>query len=66
MCIWVIKVTFLNNNQVNFNEGYKTYNECISAIKKKIEPDNMRILSDFIIRDIENEIEYEAKTVEVY
>lgn len=64
---WVIKVTFRGgrNVQVNFNEGYTTYEKAKAAVLKKIDRECIEYLSDYNFFDIENCIEYELKLVDV-
>lgn len=63
--IWVIKVTF-PNKEVNFNEGYKTLQECLNSIRKKINNyEDMYIINEFTIKDLDSEIIYEAKCVTI-
>ena len=39
------------------------YEVAKNEVFKKIEPQNLRILSDYVFLDLENEIEYELKSV---
>ena len=64
---WVIKVTFLKTSEVNFNEAYLTLARCKAAIGKKIINDiDIQIIDEYTIKDLENEIIYEAKLVDVF
>lgn len=64
--IWVIKVTY-PNGEVNFNEGYRTLQECLEAISSKIRhTENLYTINEFTIKDLTNEIIYEAKSVTIY
>lgn len=66
MNVWVVLVTYNSfENEVNLNEGYKTYNEAKLAVLKKIKGE-IRNLGDFIFIDVENEITYELKSVTIY
>ena len=66
-CCWVIKVTFLKTREVNFNEAYWTLGRCKNAIGKKITNDNdIEIINEYTIKDLENEIIYEAKLVNIF
>lgn len=63
---WVIKVTFLNKKEVNFNEAYWTLASCKAAIGRKITNDiDMQIIDEYTIKDLANEIIYEAKLVDI-
>lgn len=61
---WVIMVTY-KNGEVNFNEAYWTYDDCIKAIRKKINYDDLKRIDDFKFYDLEMEITYEAKLVTI-
>lgn len=65
--IWVIKVTFHNGiiPEVNFNEGYTTYEKAIKAVMAKIENEYSQDTSGYRIYDIVKEIEYELKLVDI-
>lgn len=64
---WVIKVTYLKNGVVNFNEAYWTLDRCKVAMGKKITNDiDIQIINDFTIKDLANEIIYEAKLVDIF
>ena len=63
---WVIKVTYLNHKEVNFNEAYWTLDKCKSAIRKKIEPENIQIINEYTIKDLDKDIIYEAKLVDIF
>ena len=63
---WVIKVTYLKTGEVNFNEAYREYNRCMLAIKDKLKGKAFTMINDFIYKDIDNEIVYEAKCVDLY
>lgn len=66
-CCWVIKVTFLKTGEVNFNEGYWTLSSCKNAIGKKITNDiDIKIIDEYTIKDLDNEIIYEAKLVSIF
>ena len=63
---WVIKVKYLDfNNDVNFNEAYWKEEDCKKAILKKIKPEFIEYKTDFKIKDLEHNILYEMKYVEV-
>lgn len=63
---WVIKVTY-PSYEVNFNEAYWTLDKCISAIRKKIENiEDMFTINEYTIKDLNNEIIYEAKLVNIF
>lgn len=62
---WVIKVIY-PSYEVNFNEAYWTLDKCLAAIRKKIELDNMLIINDYTIKDLDSEIIYEAKLVDIF
>ena len=64
---WVIKVTFLKTKEVNFNEAYWTLARCKAAIRKKITNDiDIQIIDEYTIKDLDNEIIYEAKLVDIF
>ena len=63
---WVIKVTYLNHKEVNFNEAYWTLDKCLSAMKNKIEFDNLQIIDEFTYMDTDKDIIYEAKLVHIF
>lgn len=62
--VWVIKVTF-NNKTVNLNEAYTSYDKAKYAILRKIDECDRKYLSDYRFYDIQNEIEYELKLVDI-
>ena len=63
---WVIKVTYLNNGEINFNEAYWTLDKCMSRIRKKLEGKAYTMINDFIYKDLDDEIVYEAKLVDIF
>ena len=63
---WVIKVTYLKTGEVNFNEAYREYSRCMLAIKDKLKGKAFTMINEFIYKDIDNEIVYEAKCVDLY
>ena len=64
---WVIKVTYLKTKQVNFNEAYRTLERCKKEIDKKITNDiDKQIIDEYTIKDLENDIIYEAKLVDIF
>lgn len=64
---WVIKVTYLKYRQVNMNEAYWTLARCKAAIGKKITNDiDIQIIDEYTIKDLDNEIIYEAKLVSIF
>lgn len=64
---WVIKVTYLKNGEVNFNEAYWTLPRCKAAIGRKITNDiDIQIINEYTIKDLDNEIIYEAKLVDIF
>lgn len=66
-CCWVIKVTFLKTGEVNFNEAYWTLARCKAAIGKKITNDiDIEIIDEYTIKDLDNDIIYEAKLVDIF
>ena len=62
---WVIKVTFLNTGEVNFNEAYWTLDKCIASIRKKMQG-AYTMIDEYLYKDIDNEIVYEAKLVDIF
>jgi hypothetical protein len=66
--IWVIKVTFYKNGslEVNFNEGYTSFDKAKLAVLKKINPEYLLIESEYKFYDRENVINYELKLVDIY
>ena len=66
-CCWVIKVTYLNRNEVNFNEAYWTLAKCKAAIGRKIiNHIDIEIINEYTIKDLNNDIIYEAKLVDIF
>ena len=66
-CCWVIKVTYLNHNEVNFNEAYWTLAKCKAAIGRKIiNHIDIQIIEEYTIKDLNNDIIYEAKLVDIF
>ena len=66
-CCWVIKVTYLNHNEVNFNEAYWTLAKCKAAIGRKIiNHTDIEIINEYTIKDLNNDIIYEAKLVDIF
>lgn len=66
-CCWVIKVTYLNHNEVNFNEAYWTLAKCKAAIGRKIiNHIDIQIIDEYTIKDLNNDIIYEAKLVDIF
>lgn len=66
-CCWVIKVTYLNHNEVNFNEAYWTLAKCKAAIGRKIKNHiDIEIINEYTIKDLNNDIIYEAKLVDIF
>lgn len=65
MNFWGILVKY-KDGKININEGYKTYNEAKKAILKKINIEETKIISDYIFIDLENEITYELKTIDIH
>lgn len=64
---WVIKVTYLNHNEVNFNEAYWTLAKCKAAIGRKIiKHIDIEIINEYTIKDLNNDIIYEAKLVDIF
>ena len=64
---WVIKVTYLNHNEVNFNEAYWTLAKCKAAIGRKIiNHIDIEIINEYTIKDLNNDIIYEAKLVDIF
>jgi translation elongation factor P/translation initiation factor 5A len=65
---WVIKVTFYKNGglEVNFNEGYTSFDKAKAVILKKINPKYLYIESEYEFYDKENVIDYELKLVDIY
>lgn len=64
---WVIKVTYLKHNEVNFNEAYWTLASCKAAIGRKITNDiDIQIINEYTIKDLNNAIIYEAKSVDIF
>lgn len=63
---WVIKVTYLNHKEVNFNEAYWTLDKCLAAMRNKIEFENWQRINDYTYMDVDADIIYEAKCVTIY
>jgi len=65
-CVWVIKVTF-PNGEVNFNEGYLSFDKCKSAILNKNKyTEHIKTINDYIFKDLDSEIIYEIKCVTIF
>ena len=63
---WVIKVTFLKTGEVNFNEAYWTFEKCMMAMLRKIEAEDLSYINEYTIKDLNNDIIYEAKLVNIF
>ena len=63
---WVIKVIYLDKRDINFNEAYWTFDKCKAAILKKIELDDLNVIDDFTFMDMNSDIIYEAKHVDIF
>lgn len=63
MSVWGILVKF-DNGEVNINEAYRTYDEAKRVVEKKLSNDVVR-LSEFEVRDYENDVTYELKLISV-
>lgn len=63
---WVIKVTYLNHKEVNFNEAYWTLDKCLSAMRDKINFEDWEKLDDYTYMDTDKDIIYEAKLVDIF
>ena len=65
---WVIKVTYLNKKEINFNEAYWTLDKCLAAMRSKIEFEDaiQKLLSHGIAwSDEQNFIKSETKNDDV-
>lgn len=58
--MWVVLVRYKDGLVNVSQEAYKTYQEAKAEIVKK---DNIKTVTDYIYYDIENELQYEIKTV---
>lgn len=58
--MWVVLVRYKDGTVNVSQEAYKTYQEAKVEIIKK---DNIKTVTDYIYYDIENELQYEIKTV---
>ena len=65
-CCWVIKVTFLKTGEINFNEAYWTLEKCMQAMIRKIDRKDLSYINQYKVKDINNEIIYEAKLVDIF
>lgn len=63
---WVIKVTFLKTGEVNFNEAYWTFEKCMMTMLRKIEAEDLSYINEYTIKDLNNDIIYEAKLVNIF
>lgn len=63
---WVIKVTYLKYRQVNMNEAYWTLDKCMTRIRKKLEGKNFIDIDKYTYRDLDDDIIYEAKLVDIF
>lgn len=58
--MWVVLVRYKDGTVNVSQEAYKTYQEAKAEIVKK---DNIKTVTDYIYYDVENELQYEIKTV---
>lgn len=58
--MWVVLVRYKDGTVNVSQEAYKTYQEAKAEIIKK---DNIKTVTDYIYYDVENELQYEIKTV---
>lgn len=58
--MWVVLVRYKDGTVNVSQEAYKTYQEAKAEIVKK---NNIKTVTDYIYYDIENELQYEIKTV---
>lgn len=58
--MWVVLVRYKDGTVNVSQEAYKTYQEAKAEIVKK---DNIKTVTDYIYYGIENELQYEIKTV---
>lgn len=66
-CCWVIKVTFLDfKNDVNFNEGYWHFEDCMRSILRKVEGNEYERINNWTVKDLDENIIYEAKLVDIF
>ena len=63
---WVIKVTYLNHKEVNFNEAYWTLDKCLAAMRNKIKFEDWQRIDDYTYMDVDEDIIYEAKLVDIF
>lgn len=63
MSVWGILVRY-DNGETNINEAYRTYDEAKRVVEKKLSNDVVR-LSEFEVRDYENDVTYELKLISV-
>ena len=63
---WVIKVTYLDTKEINFNEAYWTLDKCLAAMRNKIEFENWQKINDYTYMDVDKNIIYEAKLVDIF
>ena len=63
--VWIILAKF-KNGEVNTNEAYKTYREAQAKMYGKIEPSQVKTIDDWTVYDMENEILYTLKLVDIY
>ena len=64
MYIWVVMVTYHKDRLSNISQiGYKTYEEAKKFVLNRILDDDLTTKGDYKFIDLENEIEYELKSV---
>lgn len=64
MYIWVVMVTYHKDRLSNISQiGYKTYEEAKKFVLNRILDDDLKTKGDYKFIDLENEIEYELKSV---
>ena len=65
MNAWIILVTYYKNYKTSnvSQTGYKTYEQAKKEVLSKINEEDLKVESDYRFLDLENEIQYELKSV---
>ena len=63
---WVIKVTYLDKKEINFNEAYWTLDKCLAVMRAKIDFEDWQRIDDYTYMDMDKNIIYEAKLVDIF
>ena len=56
----------IETGEINFNEAYWTLEKCMQAMIRKVEGKDLSYINQYKVKDINNEIIYEAKLVDIF